>query len=305
MLFKKFCVTMMLLFCGVYICRATKIEGEVWRVDELTANEIAAAYDQSAEESLRVVIENEAQKRFSKRNGFRRRVVSANVQVLSFPDGKVVARGSSDQKGWFSIVMPDVSSSMYWVVADFVEIIKDKEIRYFGMASKMPLEKSCYVELYRENLTLQGRCVDKNGNPVAGRQIEVMQFPYSENENLKKVSAMFTVSRQDGYWSCEGLRLPSLNDAAVFMANTNMLRRTCFEDSPLSVRIGIREGIERDLQVKEVEVLTLTASLRTSAERIVYAYERKKGKPYPLKAPIRGFPVSTNNVIYVPDIALP
>lgn len=302
---RKLFVLVVVLLHRVHVCGAVEIGGEIWRVDELTANEIAKAYDQSPEVSLRVVVENEARKRFSGRNGLRHRVAFADVRVLSVSGGKVVAEGKSDREGAFSLSVSGDLSSMYRIIAESTERAEGKPIYYSGVTIKRPFDRNCYVELHQESLALQGRCLDGDGKPTGGKLIRIVQFPHSENENLKRLMAMFALTGPDGRWSCAGLRLPSLNDAAVFMANTNMLGRTCFEDSPLSVRIEIYKGDEQEMSVKEVESLTLTESLRAAVERIVSAYERKKGMPYPRKGPLINYPVSTANVIHVPDIVLP
>ena len=53
-----------------------------------------------------------------------------------------------------------------------------------------------------------------------------------------------------------------------------------------------------------VRVPNVSARDRAAAERIFAAYKRKTGKDWPRPAPMTDFPVSTNNVIYVPDIVL-
>ena len=74
---------------------------------------------------------------------------------------------------------------------------------------------------------------------------------------------------------------------------------------PYGIQVGAvvwgRKGIEA---AGGVTIPNVTARDRAAAERIFAAYKRKTGKEWPCPAPMTDFPVSTNNVIYVPDIVL-
>ena len=69
----------------------------------------------------------------------------------------------------------------------------------------------------------------------------------------------------------------------------------------MGAHVESEKGVE---SAGSVEVPNVTARDRAAAERIFAAYKRKTGKDWPRPAPMTDFPVSTDNVIYVPDIVL-
>ena len=52
-------------------------------------------------------------------------------------------------------------------------------------------------------------------------------------------------------------------------------------------------------------VPNVTAAKRSAIEKIIKTWERKNAKKYPMPHPLEEFPVSTNDVIYIPDMILP
>ncbi|MBE6397368.1 MAG: hypothetical protein E7046_10220 [Lentisphaerae bacterium] len=74
---------------------------------------------------------------------------------------------------------------------------------------------------------------------------------------------------------------------------------------PYEISVGACAGSFSAQEPKaNVVVPNVSAEARIAVEKVFAAYKRKTGKDWPRPAPMTDFPVSTNNVIYVPDIVL-
>ena len=74
--------------------------------------------------------------------------------------------------------------------------------------------------------------------------------------------------------------------------------------SPLEMAIYARRSWIPTMPDAVVFIPNINASERKAVEKFNEAFERKKGTRLERGAPLTTFPVSTNNVIYIPDIVL-
>lgn len=298
-----FLIVMSFAVISPLVCTAGHITGDVWIVNDVTIDGVVQAYEQSSESSLKAVVGDLSLKlRMDGVRQLRQRASHVKVSVQSLPDLKEIASGTTDADGRFDINFPDSPSPMR-VYACKKTLENGKPVYYEGVSSVYLEKNAALLELRKEHVTLKGCCVGRDGRPRVGVMVKVSQYPRSENAVLQRMSEMFACTDENGIWRCDGLVCASLNEAAVVIANTNLLQQQRFDNIPLSVFVGVSSRFVQSSS-PEIEVSTITDKLRNASRRIMSAYERKTGKPYPLKAPMVDFSVSTNNVIYVPDLVL-
>jgi len=169
--------------------------------------------------------------------------------------------------------------------------------------------KNCYFQLLRlrdDYVTVTGRCVDTNGNPVVNAVVQVglVRTPVEQGESWYNKKE-FGRTDTNGVWRVDGVETPPSDRALMRICNTNVVDRYDSTVPPYGIHVSAflesTKGIEA---AGGVRVPNVSARDRAAAERIFAAYKRKTGKDWPRPAPMTDFPVSTNNVIYVPDIVL-
>lgn len=164
---------------------------------------------------------------------------------------------------------------------------------------------SQFLFLKADYTSVVGRCVDTNGLPVADARVDVdvVTTPTEVGEKFYKTQVGRT--DKDGRWIVEGVDKPAFSFALMRIANTNVVNHEHSGVPPCGIQVGAFVESEKGIAAAGgVTVPNVTARDRAAAERIFAAYKRKTGKDWPRPAPMTNFPVSTNNVIYVPDIVL-
>lgn len=294
-----FCVILSMIVTGV---RADDVvKGKIGFSLYPTIEEIAEAYENSGTNDWMIVAENLVRSRYLDRNKYSVANL-AEVELQSLPGFKVIRKVKVNDK------------------REYVTKIKDDDpdCRVFSRCKigEKTLSGTSYIEwnkcgnaysqsvlLSADYMSVVGRCVDTNGLPVVDARVDVdvVTTPTEVNEKWYKTQ----VGRTDknGRWIVEGIDKPSFGFMLMRLANTNVVNR---EDSRIPP-YGIKIGAYRIPEFKVcgfTSIPNVTACDRAAAERIFAAYKRKTGKDWPRPAPMTDFPVSTNNVIYVPDIVL-
>jgi hypothetical protein len=99
------------------------------------------------------------------------------------------------------------------------------------------------------------------------------------------------------------LPTPTINRQIAYLCNTNIIARYDSARPPYRIDIKVCSTYISE-PLGRVSVENVTANSRRAAEKFMLAYKRKTGADLPKNAPLADFPISTNNVIYVPDIIL-
>ena len=205
---------------------------------------------------------------------------------------------------------------------EYVTEIKDEDpdcrvfCRYEAVGKKLAASahvewddfKNCYFQLMQlrdDYVSVTGRCIDTNGNPVVNAVVQVglTRTPVEQDErwyNKKEFGRTDT----NGVWRVDGIETPMFDRTIMRICNTNIVNRYDSKVPPYGINIAAFPDYDNYMLLGTAEVPNIPARDRAAAERIFAAYKRKTGKEWPRPAPMTDFPVSTNNVIYVPDIVL-
>lgn len=284
-------------------CKAMRVSGEVCIVTDVQPLELALEYEQGDELAWQMTVKK-MQSRFRDKGLLPRHAGSNVVVSLMKADcSGAVASARSDAGGRFSLDVPNGPTDLF-VTASVKKTLGSRTFLYEGIASADDRTGFCRLELRNGSVALAGRCFDRKGCPAARKVIEIRQYPGSENPYLRRMSVRFAETDANGRWRCERLVAPPILRAIGLMANTNELDRCQAAGLPMSVLVDVCEDFLSE-PLARVEQLLITDEMRQAKERIFVAYKSKTGKDLRQEAPMVEFPVSTNNVIYVPDIIIP
>ena len=219
-----------------------------------------------------------------------------------------VARGTTDANGRFSIEVNNAPSDLR--IYSIVEMmVGGKALCFEGVCPVVRWkDKRLNVYLRRENISLVGRCLNKNKKPEQGVYVRVVQYPGAESSDMRHIyPQMVGVSDTNGYWRVDGLSSPQVEEVAIHLCDTNSIRfiGDAFIGTALTVGIKCRRDAFEGPPAVSFSQSLITADLREAAIRYRSLAEKKTGKTWMQKAPMTIFPVSTNNVIYIKDIILP
>ena len=299
-----------LLFCALLAMGLSEIiaddvvKGKVGFSLYPTIEDIADAYEKSETDDLRCV----AADLVSSRNVERKKYSLANaaeVELQALPGFKVLRKVKVNDKGEYITKIKDDDPDCR--VFCRYEIGK----RMLTGATYIEWDKfeNCYcqhMQLRNDYVSVTGHCIDTNGMPVVNARIYVrlVRTPVEQEESRLNKS-YYGRTDEKGVWRVDGIESPSFDRMLLRICNTNVINRYDSTTPPYGVHVGAHVESEKGVEsAGSVEVPNVTARDRAAAERIFAAYKRKTGKDWPRPAPMTDFPVSTNNVIYVPDIVL-
>ena len=273
--------------------------------------EVAEAYEKSSDISVRNVV-YEMEKR-QRDYGIGRIMTPRNavVELQTLPDFKVDAKTAVDESGRYSFRVKEGSG--YQRVYCKVELEEfEKKVSFIGSAKVWwNTKKQVYeqdIDLTRDSTSLLGRCVDKDGRPIADAfvQVKLVTAP-PRREELYNTDMPWYIAITDsgGWWRVDGIRAPSYDRMIAYFCDTNRLHFCDDSMPPFKIKIGARHRFLPSVDEASVTIQNVTADNRAAFQKIIAACERKTGKKVPMHSPLKDFPVSTNNVIYVPDMVLP
>ena len=161
------------------------------------------------------------------------------------------------------------------------------------------------MQLRDDHTSAIGRCVDTNGMPVANAivRVDLVRTPVEVEESWFH-RPKFGKSDLNGYWRVDEIGTPSFYDTLIRICNTNVVNMFDSKVPPYGIEVSAEAQSNKAAISGCVDVPNVTARQHAAAEQIFAVYKRKTGKDWPRPAPMTDFPVSTNNVIYVPDIVL-
>lgn len=297
------------MFCAVVIismisANAETIKGSVGFSLCPTIEELAAAYDKSSEKSLLRVADD----LFRGRGTVPKNYCSTNkvvVELQTVPGCKKLRTSTVGSDGNFAIEIPDEGPDCRLfccreiagtVLSGFASIDWAGVEEGFGQ----------HVQLRADYNSAIGRCLGTDGAPISNAVVEIhyIRTPTEqENSYLNKIQYSRTDTK--GYWRVDGIETPSFEQILKRITDTNVVDRYDSRMPPYGIQVSAILESEKGIDAAGgIVVPNVTARDRAAAERIFAAYKRKTGKDWPRPAPMTDFPVSTNNVIYVPDIVL-
>lgn len=299
-----------LMFCVVLFMVATvvnadeAVKGMIGFSLYPTIEDIAAAYEKSEMDDLRCVVADLV----SSRNVERKKYSLANaaeVELQALPGFKVLRKVKVNDKGEYITKIKDDDPDC--------RVFCRYEIGKRTLTGAAYIEwnkfENCYcqhMQLRNDYVSVTGHCIDTNGMPVVNARIYVrlVRTPVEQEESRLNRS-YYGRTDENGFWRVDGIESPTYDRMLACICNTNVINRYDSATPPYGIHVGALVESEKGVEAAgSVGVPNITARDRAAAERIFAAYKRKTGKEWPRPAPMTDFPVSTNNVIYVPDIVL-
>ena len=235
--------------------------------------------------------------------------VGATVEIQTLPDLKVVGRGKVNEVGKFTIEAPPKDSE--WRAYCKIEREEfGKTVLYVGSSRTYKKRDVPYYEaniiLKRTYALVEGRCLNKDGTPA--KDIYVLIYPITQNEteseNDRLWSTRVAVTDATGRWRADGIDSPAIDCLIPYICDTSLWRNVDFLQCPMALGIEVWRAVPYR-RVAESGVANITDENHRAAEKAIAIYESRSGRKYNRLNPMKDFPVSTNNVIYVPDIVLP
>ena len=233
----------------------------------------------------------------------------AEVEIQTLPDFRVVGRGKVDKEGHFSVSITG-KDSLWRAYCKVSREELGRIVYYVGSSRTFRRRNVPYYEaditLSRSYASAEGRCVKKDGTPIAGVNVFVHPITHGETDEETQMCPMqLAVTDSDGKWHVDGLALPSIDILLPHICDTNIVHGNLeFMHSPLELGIYARQKPFGRYDA-ELIIPNITDENRQAAEKAITVSERKSGKRRSRPNPLTNFPVSTNNVIYVPNLVLP
>jgi hypothetical protein len=158
----------------------------------------------------------------------------------------------------------------------------------------------------RTYTSVEGRCVNKDGVPVKDVKVLVHPITLRETESQNEIlwSTQIAVTGADGKWRVDGLISPPIDYLSSYIRNAKLWHSIEFLHCPMELKIEIWRALPYRREV-QLTIPNITDGNRRAAEKAIEISEHRTGRKYDRSNQIMNFPVSTNNVIYVPDIVLP
>lgn len=267
--------------------------------------ELAQAYEKSDTVDFETVAAylTEVQ---GKKNRQRPQAEKAVVEIQALPTFDILRKTTIDKQCKYVLKINDsdpVCRIFCHFDVDGVELTASSALEW------NKFEKAfCQNMVLRKNyVSLEGRCLDANGVPAGDALINVnlIRTPVEQDESwMRKRYA--TITDNNGKWRIDGIERPSCFQLFRFLCNTNIMHRYDSTAPAYGIKIAACQNPVCGSKCASgcVYVSNVTKSDREGLESLLSTYKRKTGKCWVRPAPMTDFPVSTNNVIYVPDIVL-
>ena len=283
------------------------VKGWVRRWSRPSLPDVVAEYEKSSSKSL-YASELEIVKRQRECGIDRIEIpVGAMVEIQTLPDFKTICRVPVDAKGGYTanVPLPAKACRVYCRV-DVEEF--GRSVRFVG-ASRLEWDRrekafKQDIDMRRDCNTIVGKCIDTNGSPIANADVQVrlVWTPTHEEFNYDKWSAAKTNAR--GEWQVDGVGVPNMERLLKYYCDTNTVN-VCYDTAePLLIRIDVQGEVGPRKSTASATVPNVSAERRIAIEKALEITEKRTKTEIPKACPLEYFPVSTNNVIYVPDIVL-
>jgi len=284
--------------------KAERVKCGVGFVLSPTIEDVAAAYDKSDCQNL-LQVSDDLRKAFGVLEKKFTLEKNAVVELQALPGFRTLRTSAVSADGNYSVDITDEDPDCRLFCA-----CKIGDRPLYGVASvdyTVTGKRFCqYMQLRSDYNSVVGRCLHTDGVPFSNAVVTVrhIRTPTEQDEHwLDRIR--YARTDANGYWRVDGIETPSVERLISRISNTNIVVRYDSRMPPYGIQVGAIVWSDKGIEAAGgVTIPNVTARDRAAAERIFAAYKRKTGKDWPRPAPMTDFPVSTNNVIYAPDIVL-
>lgn len=283
---------------------AAVVKGTVALIDYPTALECASLFDQPEAVNLLWATTKIKHLYVDKRHDLPSNV---EVELQTLPDFKVICRAKVDAKGRYRMEVKEDDRD--WRVFCRCSIEDSGKVLEYQAAAHVAWSRreKAYVqnlELRRDYASAVGRCVDKDGMPIADAVVKVTLIKADSQTSEEEWPGQVARTGKDGVWRADCIPAPYFGRLASYIGNTNSIHSLQLKGMPYEIHIHAYPGHGVFEPSGSASVANVSADGRRAVELAIAAVKRRTGRDSPRPAPLTNFPASTNNVIYVPDIVL-
>ena len=283
---------------------AAVVKGTVALIDYPTALECASLFDQPEAVNPLWATTRIAHLYVEKRHELPRNV---EVEFQTLPDFEVIGRAKVDANGRYRMDVKDDDRD--WRVFCRCSIEDSGKMLEYQAAEHVAWNKreEAYVqnlELRRDYASVVGRCVDKDGMPIADAVVKVTLIKADSQTSEEEWPGQVARTGKDGVWRADCIPAPRFDRLVTYVCNTNSIYYSALRAMPYGIQIYAHpsHGVFKPSGI--ASVANISADSRKAVEQVIATVKRRTGKDTPRPAPLADYPASTNNVIYVPDIVL-
>lgn len=283
---------------------AAVVKGTVSLIDYPTALECASLFDQLEAVNPLWATTRIAHLYVEKRHELPRNV---EVELQTLPDFEVIGRAKVDANGRYRMDVKDDDRD--WRVFCRCGIEDSGKMLEYQAAARMAWNRreEAYVqnlELRRDYASVVGRCVDKDGMPIADAVVKITVIKADSGTSKGEWPGQVARTGKDGIWRADCIPAPRFDRLVTYVCNTNSIYYSALRAMPYGIQIYAHPSHGVFEPSGTASVANVSADGRRAVEHAIAAVKRRTGKDTPRPAPLADFPASTNNVIYVPDIVL-
>jgi len=163
-----------------------------------------------------------------------------------------------------------------------------------------------HLELRADRITVTGRIMDKQGQPVSGAKVIGIQEVNSETSEIKP-NVVTTLSGTDGSYELQGLNPPSIRNTAGYLAGGDGTGELGLASFYLLVRVDAEGFLQSRENIPRIPVVS--EELLAAARRFLKALNRMQarhegGSEIREKEGVGPLPASQGNVITGIDVVL-
>lgn len=283
---------------------AAVVKGTVSLIDYPTALECASLFDQLEAVNPLWATTRIAHLYVEKRHELPRNV---EVELQTLPDFEVIGRAKVDANGRYRMDVKDDDRD--WRVFCRCGIEDSGKMLEYQAAARMAWNRreEAYVqnlELRRDYASVVGRCVDKDGMPIADAVVKITVIKADSGTSKGEWPGQVARTGKDGIWRADCIPAPRFDRLVTYVCNTNSIYYSALRAMPYGIQIYAHPSHGVFEPSGSASVANVSADGRRAVELAIAAVKRRTGRDSPRPAPLTNFPASTNNVIYVPDIVL-
>lgn len=283
---------------------AVVVKGTVSLIDYPTALECASLFDQPEAANPLWAMARITHLYVYKRHELPR---SVEVELQTLPDFKVICRAKVDANGRYRMEVKEDDRD--WRVFCRCGIEDSGKILEYQAAARMAWNRreEAYVqnlELRRDYASVVGRCVDKDGMPIADAVVKITVIKADSGTSKGEWPGQVARTGKDGIWRADCIPAPRFDRLVTYVCNTNSIYYSALRAMPYGIQIYAHPSHGVFEPSGTASVANVSADGRMAVEHAIAAVKRRTGKDTPRPAPLADYPASTNNVIYVPDIVL-
>ncbi len=289
-------------------CGADVVKGHVGLSMYPSVEDVARAYEESDSANFEEV----AMKLVESRNAAREKIDLANsavVELQTLPGFTTLRKVTVDDNSRYETEIKDEEPGCRVFCryeADGKAYTGSSHLEWCGR----PIDAyDQSFQLRGEWTSVAGRCLHADGSPAVNAEVTVglIRTPVEvEESGMNRTQTARTDT--NGCWRVDCVEKPTFMMMITRICYTNVVNRSDSRVPPYGISVGAIPHFRHcDLSSLYgfsvgTNVPNVTASDRAAVEKILAIYKKRNGKEIPRRAPMTDFPVSTNNVIYIPDL---